>query len=103
MEGRGAGFGGPRRDAGCRSQTGTDRSRHRRIRDSAGRRKRATNRGGSQVSGGWGEQRKRCPRALAMTKREIISESELLEGLRRRQPVFADEIPQAAVTVEEVD
>ncbi len=38
-----------------------------------------------------------------MTKSKIISESEFLEGLRRRQPVFADEIPQAAVTVEEVD
>ena len=38
-----------------------------------------------------------------MTKSEIISESELLEGLHNRQPVFADEIPQAAVTVEEVD
>ena len=38
-----------------------------------------------------------------MTRSKIISESELLEGLRGRQPVFADEIPQAAVTVEEVD
>lgn len=38
-----------------------------------------------------------------MTKNDIISESELLKGLCRRRPVFADEIPQAAVTVEEVD
>jgi hypothetical protein len=38
-----------------------------------------------------------------MIRGEIIPESELLEGLRRRQPVFADEIPVAAVTVQEVD
>jgi hypothetical protein len=38
-----------------------------------------------------------------MAKSEIISESKLLDGIRRRWPVFADEIPQAAVTVEEVD
>ena len=38
-----------------------------------------------------------------MTKSEIISESELLEGLRRRQPVFADEIPETTVRAQEVD
>jgi hypothetical protein len=38
-----------------------------------------------------------------MTDNEIISESELLEGLRRQQPVFADEIPETAVTAQKVD
>lgn len=38
-----------------------------------------------------------------MITSEIVPESELPEGLRRRQPVFADEIPEAAVTMQDVD
>ena len=38
-----------------------------------------------------------------MIRSEIIPESELLEGLRRRQPVFCDEIPETAVTMQEID
>jgi hypothetical protein len=38
-----------------------------------------------------------------MIEGEIIPESELQEGIRRRQPVFADDIPETALTLQEVD
>ena len=38
-----------------------------------------------------------------MIENGIISECKLLEGLRRRKPVFADGMQEPAVTVREVD
>ena len=38
-----------------------------------------------------------------MLEREFLSESELLEGLRRRKPVFADDPPEQSVLLRDVN
>jgi hypothetical protein len=38
-----------------------------------------------------------------MVEKEILSESELLGGLRRRKPVFADDPPEQSVTLRDVN
>lgn len=38
-----------------------------------------------------------------MLEKEFLSESELLEGLRRRKPVFADDPPEQSVLLRDVN
>lgn len=38
-----------------------------------------------------------------MVGKEILSECELLEGLRRRKPLFADDPPEQSVTLRDVN
>ncbi len=38
-----------------------------------------------------------------MLEKEILSESELLEGLRRRKPVFAEDPPEKSVMLRDVN
>jgi hypothetical protein len=38
-----------------------------------------------------------------MIQNEVVSEAELLDGLRRRKPVFAERTPEVVVTVREID
>src|ERR1700730_12820854 len=97
-----AGPGRSRGNAGSHREARTNGSWHRRIRSASEQSIGRKNGDDVEISGRRGQQRKRSPGALAMVEEVIVSEAELLDGLRKRKTVFADIAAEASVTLQEV-